>query len=76
MAAHWQAQRQQAQAKVAGALVVLRPGEGFPDAKVFLPDGHALRILAGTFAQHLRQGQFGKVHGVRHPYDNQRLRRL
>ena len=70
MAAHRQAQRQQAQAKVAGALVVLRPGEGFPAAKVFLQDGYALRILAGTFAQHLRQGQFRKVDGFHHPYAN------
>lgn len=44
MAACGQAQLLQALAEVAGALVVLRPGDGLPDTKVFLPNGHALGV--------------------------------
>ena len=74
MAAIGQAQGAQAQAEVAGTLEILRPGEGLPDAEVFLPDGDTLRILARAFAQHLGQGEFGK--GLHVHYDSQRLRRL
>ena len=53
MAACAQTDAAQPHAKVAGALVVAGPGEGLPDAKVFLPNGDALRVAAGAFAQHL-----------------------
>ncbi|MNY83006.1 hypothetical protein D3C86_2254630 [compost metagenome] len=70
MAAGRQAERAQAQAEVAGALVVAGPGEGLPDAEVLLPDGHAARFGSRALAQHLGQGEFGEVH------DSHLLRRL
>ena len=67
MAARGQAQRAQAQADMAGALVVLRPGKGLPDAEVLLPQRNALRIGACAFAQHLGQGEFGEIQHISDP---------
>ena len=70
VAARGQAQLQQTLAEMRGALVVLRPGEGLPDAEVLLPDGDARSVLACALAQHLGQGEFGEIH------DSHLLRRL
>ena len=63
----------QPQTKLPGAVVVVPPGIGLPDAKVFLTQGQGIRPFLRMGPQHLGQGQ---IRQGRCCHDSHRLRRL
>lgn len=58
MAAGFQSQRPEPQAKLPGPAIVGLPVNGLPDTKILLAQGQFMGPLAGMLPQHLRQRQF------------------
>ena len=67
----WQTQGHQTQTKLTRMALVIVPGDGAPNAKIFLAQSHIVGALLRPMLQFLREREMGEL-----VHDSHRLRRL